>query len=66
MVAICLLNELSDFAFVYIPDREYIVNVPFPGEWINIENAYKIFCTTLQNLEICRILTTHNCSTLYP
>jgi len=28
-----LLNKLSDFVFVYIPDREYIVNIPFPGEW---------------------------------
>jgi len=32
-VAICLFNELRDFVFVYITDRAYIVNIPFPGEW---------------------------------
>ena len=34
MVAICLFNELRGFAFVYIPDGEYIINISFPGEWI--------------------------------
>ena len=33
VVAICLFNELRDFVFVYIPDREYILNIPFPDEW---------------------------------
>ena len=30
MVVICLFDELHDSVFVYIPDREYIINIPFP------------------------------------
>ena len=33
---------------------------------INKRNAYKISYTNLQNLEICRVITTHNYLTLYP
>ena len=33
VVAICLFKGLRDFVFVYIPDREDIINIPFPDEW---------------------------------
>ena len=29
LVVNCLFDELRDLVFVYIPDREYIVNIPF-------------------------------------
>ena len=30
VVFLCLFNEWRDLVFVYIPNREYIVNIPFP------------------------------------
>ena len=33
VVAIYLFHELRDLVFVCIPDREYIINIPFPDEW---------------------------------
>jgi len=48
MVAICLFSELRDFVFVYIPDREYIINIPFPDKW---------FYGTLEVMQVVQVVT---------
>jgi len=51
MASISIFNELRDFLFVYIPDREYIINIPFLDEW---------FCGTLEVMQAVQVVTSPN------
>ena len=51
MVSICIFNELRDFVFAYIPDREYIINIPFLDEW---------FYGTLKVMQAVQVVTSPN------
>ena len=54
VVTVCLDNKLFCLLFVNIPQREYVIDVPFPLKWTkSVEHMYCCFSCLTEHVALC-------------